>query len=77
MRPDPDHEDAINERPDEDELDRDGAGGRMSFLDHLDELRKRLVIAVSSVFVGFLIAFEFIVPITGFVMRPLNELLPE
>ena len=62
-------------QPDEDEL-TDGASGRMSFLDHLDELRKRLVASVASVFVGFLIAFAFISPITEFVMRPLNEILP-
>ncbi len=74
---DPDHEDAIEERPDQDELDRDGAGGRMSFLDHLDELRKRLVIAVASLFVGFLLAFGFIGPIERFVMVPLLETLPE
>ena len=49
----------------------------MSFLDHLDELRKRLVMSVAAIFIGFLIAFAFIVPIFGFVMEPLNELLPE
>ena len=72
---DPDHEDAIDTRPDE--LDGDGAGGRMSFLDHLDELRKRLVMSVAAIFIGFLIAFAFIVPIFAFVMQPLDELLPE
>jgi len=74
---DPGDEDAIDRRPDEDELDTDGAGGRMSFLDHLDELRKRLVLAVSSVFVGFLVAFAFISPIFDFIMVPLQEILPE
>jgi sec-independent protein translocase protein TatC len=76
---DPDHDDLIDERPDtdEDDLDADGAGGRMSFLDHLDELRKRLVIAITSIFGGFLIAFAFISQIMAFVMRPLNERLPE
>ena len=74
---DPGDEDAIDQRPDEDELDTDGAGGRMSFLDHLDELRKRLVIAVSSIFVGFLVAFAFISPIFDFIMVPLQEILPE
>ena len=74
---DPDHEDAIDERPDEDKLDHDGAGGRMSFLDHLDELRKRLVTSVLSLFVGFLLAFGFIGPIERFVMVPLLETLPE
>ena len=74
---DPDDEDAIEAWRDEDELDRDGAGGRMSFLDHLDELRKRLVISVVSLFVGFLIAYWFIDPIQAFVMVPLLETLDE
>ena len=74
---DPDHEEPIDKRPDEGELDGDGADGRMSFLDHLDELRKRLVISVAAIFVGFLIAFVFISPIVGFVMRPLYEILPD
>ena len=71
--PDPDHLDPLDERPDKDE----SGAGRMSFLDNLDELRKRLVIAVSAIFIGFLIAFAFIAPIVEFVMRPLNEILPE
>jgi sec-independent protein translocase protein TatC len=74
---DPDHEDLIEQRPDEDEDELDGAGGRMSFLDHLDELRKRLIVAISSVFGGFLIAFAFIRPIFDFIMEPLQEILPE
>ena len=56
-RPDPEKPDG--EELDDDELD--GAGGRMSFLDHLDELRKRLVTSVSAVFIGFVAAFPFIV----------------
>ena len=66
-----------DEDADEDALGGDGAGGRMSFLDHLDELRKRLVISVSAIFVGFLIAFAFISLIFDFIMRPLQEILPE
>ena len=56
--------------------DFDTSGGKMSFLEHLDELRKRLLIAVSSLLVGFLVAFAFISPIFEFIMRPLQELLP-
>ena len=74
---DPDHEDPIDKRPDEDEGELNGSGGRMSFLDHLDELRKRLGLSVAAIFVGFLIAFAFIAPIVAFVMRPLNEILPD
>lgn len=72
-RPDPEKPDG--EELDDDELD--GAGGRMSFLDHLDELRKRLVTSVSAVFIGFVAAFPFIGPITAFVMVPLNATLED
>lgn len=51
--------------------------GRMSFLDHLDELRRRIVTSVIAVTVGFLIAFAFVGRIFDFVMRPLKELLPQ
>ena len=63
--------------------DRDGsqdegdAAGKMSFLDHLDELRRRIMYTVASVFAGFVIAFLFINPIFNFIMRPLQQLLPE
>jgi sec-independent protein translocase protein TatC len=67
----------IESDTEEEEEDFDGSGGRMSFLDHLDELRKRLIVSVSSVFVGFLAAFAAIVPITAFVMRPLRATLPD
>lgn len=60
---------------DTDDLD-DGGAGKMSFLDHLDELRKRLVSAVLAVAVGVLIAFAFIEQIFGFIMRPLQQMLP-
>ncbi len=49
----------------------------MSFLDHLDELRKRLVISLISIVVGILVAFAFIPWVFEFIMRPLQEILPE
>lgn len=57
--------------------DDDGAGGKMSFLEHLDELRRRLVYAILSAVVGFLAALLFIDRIFGFVMRPLQAVLPD
>ena len=48
----------------------------MSFLEHLDELRKRLIVSILAIVVGFLIAFFFIDPIFAFVMRPLQQILP-
>jgi len=57
--------------PEEVELE----GGRMSFLEHLDELRTRLIYALLSLAVGAGIAFIFIQRIYDFVMRPMQEML--
>ena len=66
--------------PDRDPLDPldddESGGGRMSFLDHLDELRRRIIWAVGSVLVGFVIAIFFVYDIFDFVMRPMQQLLP-
>jgi sec-independent protein translocase protein TatC len=43
------------------------AEGRMTFLEHLDELRKRITHAVLGLLVGFLISFAFINQIFAFV----------
>jgi sec-independent protein translocase protein TatC len=61
--------------PVDDEAEDEG-GGRMSFLDHLDELRRRLVACAISLGVGTLVAFAFIDRIFSFIMRPLYEKLP-
>src|SRR5512141_889764 len=61
-----------------DDLDnQESPGARMSFLEHLDELRKRLIVAVSALGVTFLIAFAFADRLYDFVMRPLAEMLPK
>lgn len=57
--------------------DLDAAGAKMTFLEHLDELRKRLIIASSAVGVAFLISFAFVNRIFHFVMDPLYALLPK
>ena len=69
--------------PDDDLLDRDDvdgidedAAGKMSFLDHLDELRKRIIWAVVAVFAGVIVAFFFIGDIFNFIMKPLQAMLP-
>jgi sec-independent protein translocase protein TatC len=63
--------------PDSDDHDpEDDLGGRMSFLEHLDELRKRLTHAVVALLVGFLIAFSFVDRIWNFVMQPLTASIP-
>jgi sec-independent protein translocase protein TatC len=66
--------------PDREDLETldsdDSSGGKMSFLDHLDELRRRIIWAVASVFAGFVISFFFINQIFDFIMRPMQQLLP-
>src|SRR5919108_4622299 len=59
--------------PDEDD---DSAGAKMSFLEHLDELRKRIVNALIAVAVGILISFTFISRIYSFLMAPTMRQLP-
>jgi sec-independent protein translocase protein TatC len=66
-------------RPDDPEglSEDEGSDGKMSFLEHLDELRKRLMWSIASALLGFVVALIFIGPIFGFIMRPLAATLPE
>jgi sec-independent protein translocase protein TatC len=56
--------------------EEDPAEGRMTFLEHLDELRKRITHAVVALFVGFLIAFAVIEQIWTFVFARLTADVP-
>jgi sec-independent protein translocase protein TatC len=56
--------------------DEEPAEGRMTFLEHLDELRKRITHAVIALFIGFLIAFAFIERIWMFVFARLTADVP-
>ncbi|MGE3841805.1 MAG: twin-arginine translocase subunit TatC [Vicinamibacterales bacterium] len=62
--------------PTEDDQDLDDLGGKMSFLEHLDELRKRLIVSVSSLLIGFVVGLVFIDRIFAFIMRPLQAVVP-
>jgi sec-independent protein translocase protein TatC len=59
--------------PDDDD---DASGAKMSFLEHLDELRKRIVNSAVAVGVGILISFTFISRIYSFLMAPTMRQLP-
>lgn len=61
--------------PDEDE--EEPAEGRMTFLEHLDELRKRITHAVVALFLGFLLAFTVIEQIWIFVFARLTAQVPD
>ena len=62
---------------DEEGDEEDGAGGKMSFLDHLDELRTRLITAFVALAAGFLVCWGFIAPIFDFIMEPLAAVLED
>jgi sec-independent protein translocase protein TatC len=62
--------------PDWDDQDQDDVAGKMSFLEHLDELRRRIIWSVASIGVGVLIVAAFIDNIFGFIMRPMQAMLP-
>jgi sec-independent protein translocase protein TatC len=63
------------ELTDADELDLEG--GRMSFLEHLDELRKRLIAMIAGLVVGCIVSFIFLDPIFNFIVEPMKKMLPE
>jgi sec-independent protein translocase protein TatC len=57
--------------------DDEGAGGKMSFLEHLDELRKRLVQSCIGIAVGVGVGFAFINPVVNFILKPTWNVLPK
>jgi sec-independent protein translocase protein TatC len=67
---------ALQTPPDEDEELLSG-GAKMSFLDHLDELRKRIVNSCIALGVGVLASFAFIDRIFNFLLAPTRKVLPQ
>lgn len=65
--------------PREDENQRDspkgtpGEAGRMSFLEHLDELRKRLVRSALAVLLGLVVCWFFSEEILRFLLKPIED----
>src|SRR5712691_12615226 len=49
---------------------------KMSFLEHLEELRKRLIISIVALGVAFLLCWNFADRIFGWLQRPLARFLP-
>jgi sec-independent protein translocase protein TatC len=69
--------DRLVELTDAEELDHELESGRMTFLEHLDELRKRLVMSIIGVAFGCVVSFllldRWIFP---FIMLPIQGMLP-
>ena len=49
--------------------------GKMSFLDHLDELRKRLVRIITYLGIGFIVGWIYHKPIYRFIQKPIEDSL--
>jgi sec-independent protein translocase protein TatC len=62
-------------RPDDDP-DNDAGGGAMGFLEHLDELRKRLIRSAIAIGVGMAISAVFIDRIANFILDQIFRTLP-
>lgn len=56
--------------------DEEPGEGRMTFLEHLDELRKRITHAVGGLLVGFIISFAFINHVEAFIYARLTKDIP-
>ncbi|HTH51012.1 MAG TPA: twin-arginine translocase subunit TatC [Pyrinomonadaceae bacterium] len=60
-----------------DETVKEEPGGQMSFLDHLDELRKRVVRAVGILVIAFFVCYAFSDSIYRFLEIPIRKALSE
>jgi sec-independent protein translocase protein TatC len=65
---------AVHLLPDDDQ--DESPNGKMGFLEHLDELRQRLIRAFIAVAVGMGVSFVFIDRIVNFVLAPSRRMLP-
>jgi sec-independent protein translocase protein TatC len=63
-------------KPDTDEQEPEQESGKMSFLEHLDELRKRLLHIAAYLGIGFIACFVFAKRIYHFISSPIVQSLP-
>jgi sec-independent protein translocase protein TatC len=68
---------ALDQEPDWDDQDPESdEGGKMSFLDHLDELRRRIIYSVVAVLIGLGLALFFVDRLFEFIFLPMQAMLP-
>ena len=60
----------------EDDDENDDSAGRMSFLEHLEDLRKRIIHSCVALGVGMVVAFAFMRDLAAFVLAPTLHVLP-
>jgi len=58
------------------EAEDDATNGKMGFLEHLDELRTRLIRSCVAIVAGMVVAFAFVDRISDFVLAPTLRMLP-
>ncbi len=75
--PGPQHKGAYGIAPEEPEHEVEPlAEGQMSFLEHLDELRRRILRSCIAIAIGVVVTFAFIQPIFDFLLAPTRRALP-
>ena len=75
--PGPQHQGAYGIAPEEPEHEIEPlAEGQMSFLEHLDELRRRILRSCIAIAIGIVVTFAFIQPIFNFLLAPTRRSLP-
>src|ERR1700716_634417 len=62
--------------PASEEPDDDMGEGKMGFLEHLDELRKRIIRSCIAIAAGMLVAFFFVDRLGVFILAPTLKTLP-
>jgi sec-independent protein translocase protein TatC len=62
----------INDEEVDETSDESDGSSRMSFLDHLEELRKRIIYSVYGIIAGCCVSFWFAVPLTHYLERYLT-----
>ena len=67
---------AYKQLPPDEEDDQELGEAKMSFLEHLEELRVRIVRACVGIGVGLLVSFAFIKQIVDFLLAPTRAVLP-
>ncbi len=67
---------AVKSRRQSDDADNAALGGQMGFLEHLDELRTRVVRSCIALGLGMVVAFLFVHPLGNFILAPTLRMLP-
>jgi sec-independent protein translocase protein TatC len=68
---------ALQRQADEEDDDLALDGGRMSFLEHLEELRKRIIYAAFGVLAGVFASIYWIADIVNFLLAPARSAMPK